>query len=796
MAPSPALPSPESLQAWGCWNPSPAPDQGSVAYVSDRDGRPRVWIQLLPGHASAGRMPAPARGGDGADLGASWSGPGSGLTGVNFEPMGAATQARLACGVSAWPVETGPEPVCDVSWAPTGERLAVLVAPGGGEHTQVWTVRPDGDDLRPLAMPPGGSASFVRWTGRGEVLLVAETSVSGVTEAVLVDAATGSREVVAAGPLLRPAAVSRDHATLLLRRGPRGARRMSLTGRGPGSDDERPLLADLPGSTDYGILSPDGETAYLLSDAGRDRPALLAVRRRVAVSSGTTARRHGVTPEDGRRRLAWPALRDGSRSSGVAAGREPAAAVEPGDAVAAGEPATAVEPGDAVAAGEPSAVFEPGDALAAAEPAIEHGDAVAAAEPAVEPGDASAAAEPSAVVEVGDAVAAGLKDAVPGGRRHVVPTGLEHGGPDAREYVLLAERDDAELDQFALTPDGRRAVLVWNEHGRSTLAVLDTGTGAVTPLPPPPADVVTSIRMSLDGATAFMAAESSDQPSHVLLCDLATGRYEEVAGLGRLAHAPRAELIEIKAHDGLDLAAWLYRPPSVQGPAPYLVYLHGGPEDQERPTFNPLYHNLLAAGIGVLAPNVRGSSGHGRAFREADDRELRFHAVEDVADCATELVRRGVADPGRLACMGWSYGGYLTLAALVTHPRLFRTGVDVSGMSDLESFYAHTEPWIAAAAVGEYGHPEKDRDLLRALSPLRRFDRLEAPLFVVHGVHDTNVPVHEAEQAVRAARARGVMCEELLFPDEGHEIRRAANRAVFVGRVVGWLTHHLLAPHH
>ncbi|GAA3144771.1 prolyl oligopeptidase family serine peptidase [Nonomuraea roseoviolacea] len=684
--PLPALPSPASLDAWACWNPSPAPDRDAVAYVSDRDGCPRLWIQPLPGyHASAAHVGAPAgrapQAGDGAGaFGRAGTGrdhrpgPVHGLTGAGFEAPGAGAEPDLLGGVSAWPVETGPEPVCDVSWAPTGARLAVLVAPGGGEHTQVWTVRPDGGDLRPLAAPPGGSASFVRWTGRGEDLLVAETSAEGVTEAVLVDAATGGREVVAAGALLRPAAVSRDHGTLLLRRGPRGARRMSLIGRGPGADGERPLLAGLPGSTDYGILSPDGETAYLLSDAGRDRPALLTV----------------------------------SRSRAVQAGRE---------------------------------------------------------------------------------------HAMPVGREHAMQgVGWDDAVRAGREYVVLAGRDDAELDQFALTPDGRWAVLVWNEHGRSALGVLDTGTGAVTPLPPLPADVVTSIRMSLDGATAVMAAESPDQPSHVLLCDLATGRYEEVAGLGQLAHAPRAELIEFEAHDGLGLTAWLYRPPAAQGPAPYLVFLHGGPEDQERPTFNPLYHNLLAAGIGVLAPNVRGSSGHGRAFREADDRELRFHAIEDVADCATELVRLGVADPGRLACMGWSYGGYLTLAALVTHPRLFRTGIDVCGMSDFESFYARTEPWIAAAAVGEYGHPERDRDLLRALSPLRHFDRLEAPLLVVHGVHDTNVPVYEAEQAVRAARARGVVCEELLFPDEGHEIRRPANRVVFVGRVVDWLTRHLLKP--
>ncbi|WP_101785874.1 S9 family peptidase [Nonomuraea indica] len=604
---------------WSCRAPALAPDLGAVAYVSDRGGSPRAWI-------------GPLRGG----------GP-------------------------ARPLDTGPEPVIDVSWAPTGARLAVLVAPGGGEHTQVWTVRADGGGLRPLAAPEGGSAVFVRWTGRGETLLVAETSASGWTDAVLADAATGGREVVAGGELLRPAAVSRDHATLLVRRGPRGARRMSLAGSsregglasglagglpgglvgglpgGGGIAGERELLAGLAGSTDYGILSPDGATAYLLSDAGRDRAALVAV------------------PRD--------------------------------------------------------------------------------------------------------------------------------GAP-----VVLAGRADADLDRFALDPEGRRAVLVWNVAGRSELELLDTATGAVTPLPPPPADVVTEIRVSLDGSHAVLAAESPGDPPHVLLCELGAGRYERVAGAGPLPGAARAELVRLRARDGLELSAWLHRPPGVHAPAPYLVHLHGGPEDQERPTFNPLYQSLLAAGIGVFAPNVRGSGGFGRAFREADDRGLRFRAIDDVADCAAELVRLGVADPGRLACMGWSYGGYLTLAALVHHPGLFRTGVDVCGISDFESFYARTEPWIAAAAVGEYGHPKADRDLLRALSPLRRFDRLSVPLLVVHGARDTNVPVHQAEQAVEAARARGVPCDYLLFPDEGHEIRRLANRVAFVDKVVGWLGRHLLAP--
>ncbi|HSJ45475.1 MAG TPA: prolyl oligopeptidase family serine peptidase, partial [Euzebyales bacterium] len=104
---------------------------------------------------------------------------------------------------------------------------------------------------------------------------------------------------------------------------------------------------------------------------------------------------------------------------------------------------------------------------------------------------------------------------------------------------------------------------------------------------------------------------------------------------------------------------------------------------------------------------------------------------------------------------------------------------------------ANTEPWIAEAAYSKYGHPERDRDLLRALSPIHRIDELQAPLLVVHGAHDTNVPLHEAEQVVAALDARRVPCEFLLFRDEGHQIRKVMNRTYFVETVVDWLTRHL-----
>ncbi|GII83115.1 peptidase S9 [Sphaerisporangium siamense] len=574
--------------AWTCGSPTLSPDGAAVAYVSDRDGVPRVWVQPLRG-----------------------AGP------------------RV--------IDTGPEPVADVLWSPDGEWLAVKIAPGGGEHTQVWAVRPDGSGLRLLAGPVDGpgSAAFVRWTGHGATLLLAELGPSGTAEAVLADPALGHRDTIAKAPLLWPVAVSRDHGRALLRHGPRGGRYMTVADLRDGG--ERPLL---PPTTDLGALSPDGEIAYVRSDAGRDRAALVAV---------------------------------------------------------------------------------------------------------------------------------------PGGEAPRV----------------VAERPDADLDRFSVSLDGRVAVLAWNVAGRSELDVVSLPTGAVRALPRPPADVVTSVRVSYDGTLAVLAAQSPDTPSHVLLCDLATGGYQRLAGDEPLAGGATAELVRLTARDGLELTGWLHR--AGTGPGPCLIYLHGGPESQERPAFNPLFHRLVAAGVSVFAPNVRGSSGFGKAFLHADDHALRFHAIDDVADCAAHMVRTGVADPARLACMGRSYGGYLTLAALVTYPELFKAGVDVCGMADFATFYAHTEPWIAAAAVGEYGDPVADRELLRALSPLHSFDRLRAPLLVVHGAQDTNVPVYEAEQVVAAATARGVPCRYLLFEDEGHETVRIANKVVFWDAVTGWLGRWLTA---
>jgi dipeptidyl aminopeptidase/acylaminoacyl peptidase len=359
---------------------------------------------------------------------------------------------------------------------------------------------------------------------------------------------------------------------------------------------------------------------------------------------------------------------------------------------------------------------------------------------------------------------------------------------------VLAQRSDADLEQIALTADGRMALLVWNAAGRSECELLDLRheTRSALALPEPIAD---DCSFSRDGRWLAMTLEGPGQPRAVWLFDRERSSWQAItrqsAEWRPSITVPTLE--RLRAADGLELTGWLYRPTSVRAAGPAVIHLHGGPEAQERPTFNPLFQQLAARGITVFAPNVRGSSGFGHAFVNADNLERRFAAIADVAACAQYLIERGVAAPERLGCAGRSYGGYLTLAALVFYPELFAAGMDVCGMADFHTFYAQTEPWIASAAYPKYGHPEQHAALLRELSPIHRFDRLRAPLLVVHGENDSNVPLQEAEQVVAAARARGVPVEYLLFREEGHELLQVRNKQRFVQAAADWFERWLCA---
>ncbi len=374
----------------------------------------------------------------------------------------------------------------------------------------------------------------------------------------------------------------------------------------------------------------------------------------------------------------------------------------------------------------------------------------------------------------------------------------EGGRPGAVEMVAV--RDDAELREFVLSKDGATAVLLWNRAGRAEFATVDLPSGHDAPGPALLADVAFGLTLSRDDRLLAVATTGATAPCDIVVSDRLDGRAWRAtrsphAGVDLDGLSP-AELVSFSAHDGSALTGWLYQPRSggsVSGPGPLVLSFHGGPEAQERPTFNATYQALLAYGVAVFAPNVRGSSGFGKTFLHLDDGPLRVDAVRDIKACVDYVVDAGITDAGRIGIMGGSYGGYMTMAGLTEHPDLFAAGANLFGIVNFETFFAHTEPWMAAISTTEYGDPgtPEGRDLLRRLSPIHRLDRVAAPVLVLHGANDTNVPVVEAEQVVEGLRGRGVPVEYILFPDEGHGFVKAPNRVRAAIAIVNWFARHL-----
>jgi dipeptidyl aminopeptidase/acylaminoacyl peptidase len=377
----------------------------------------------------------------------------------------------------------------------------------------------------------------------------------------------------------------------------------------------------------------------------------------------------------------------------------------------------------------------------------------------------------------------------------------EEGTPGPIE--ILAERPDAELADVELDDAGTKAALLWNVGGRSELEIRDLKSLKTIATPKLPAEIAGGLKFSLDGRLLAMSLSGAATPPDIWVLDLSSGQFRQVthsphAGVD-LTRLVRPELVKFPAYDGLELSGWLYRP---AGTPPYAMVLsfHGGPEGQERPFFSSTYQALLANGIAVFAPNVRGSSGFGKKFVNLDNGALRKNGVKDIESCVAYAVKSGGADPKRLGIMGGSYGGYMVMAGLTEYPQTFAAGANLFGVVNFETFFKHTEPWMAAISKIEYGDPEKEAAMLYELSPIHKVDRVTAPTIVLHGANDTNVPVVEAEQVVESLKKRNIPVEYVLFPDEGHGFRKTPNRIRSTVAIVQWFSKYLvgagLAPAH
>ena len=363
-----------------------------------------------------------------------------------------------------------------------------------------------------------------------------------------------------------------------------------------------------------------------------------------------------------------------------------------------------------------------------------------------------------------------------------------------------------DVEEYALSRDGKRLAFVSNEDGFGVLHLLDTATRKALPLPALPRGIVYGLEFSPDGRQLGFALNSATSPSDVYAIDLeaatlARWTWSETGGLDAtkfsaptLVRFPTFDQVQGKPRT---IPAFYYRPAQVPAGArlPVVINIHGGPESQARPGFNADIQYLVdQLGIAVLVPNVRGSAGYGKSYLLLDNGYRREDSVKDIGALLDWIATQPALDPARVAVYGGSYGGYMVLAAMTHYNARLRAGIDIVGISNFVTFLGNTESYRRDLRRAEYGD-ERDatmRAYLEKISPTTNAAAITKPLFVAQGANDPRVPASEAAQIVGTVRRNGGEVWFLQFPDEGHGFRKKHNMDTFRAATMMFWRKHLL----
>src|SRR5215469_386534 len=356
-----------------------------------------------------------------------------------------------------------------------------------------------------------------------------------------------------------------------------------------------------------------------------------------------------------------------------------------------------------------------------------------------------------------------------------------------------------DVDEFALSWDGKTIAFLTNEDGLSALHLMDIATGRELSVPKMPVGLLSGLLWHRKNRELAFIISSAASPGDCYSLEADTGKLERWTTSESAVKTDgfrEPELDRWKSFDGKMISGFLYAPPSkFTGKRPVIVDIHGGPEGQSRPDFLGRYNYFLnELGIAIILPNVRGSTGYGKTFVKLDNGFLREDSYKDIRALFDWIAAQPGLDAARIGVTGGSYGGHMTLAVSTFYSDRIRCSIDIVGMSNLVTFLEHTEGYRRDLRRVEYGDERdaKMREFLERIAPMNNIEKIKKPILVIAGKNDPRVPVSESEQIADALKKQGTPVWLMIANDEGHGYRKKPNQDFQFYATVAFLQEYLL----
>jgi dipeptidyl aminopeptidase/acylaminoacyl peptidase len=367
----------------------------------------------------------------------------------------------------------------------------------------------------------------------------------------------------------------------------------------------------------------------------------------------------------------------------------------------------------------------------------------------------------------------------------------------ASKKIDWLTQDKWEIGGGNFSPDGKSATWIANVDGNTDIYLGDLASGKSTSLPLPKGMNGlggSESAFTRDGSRLLYYHNGATSPNDVWVFSLAEGKSQQITNslVGGVRPEDMVEpfLVHYPSRDGKwTISAFLYVPYNMarSGQNAAVVYVHGGPTSQTVNSFNRIIQHMVNQGYMVIAPNYRGSTGYGKEFQQANLFDMGGGDLQDVIAAAEWIKRTGYLDPKKIALMGGSYGGYMTMMGVTKAPDLWAAGVPIVPFVNYFTEIANEDPVLREMDLATMGDPEKNKDLFHDRSPIFFVDQIKAPLLLLAGGNDPRCPKEEAQQVVEAVKERGGVAEYKVYENEGHGFARVENQIDAYRRVSDFL---------